>query len=101
MFKTLKSLCTPAFIYFIISIIGIIWMIMQNLNDNSRYNLAHFSCKVPSCMGIFIIKLITILFWTWILNLICKSGHKTLAWLLLLFPFILLCFIIALIMFNQ
>jgi len=101
MFKTLKNLCTPAFIYFIISIICIIWVFMQNLNDNGRYHLGKFSCKVPNCIFIFIIKLIYILFWTWILNLICKSGHKGLAWILLLLPFILLFLIISLIMFNQ
>jgi len=101
MFKTLKSLCTPALIYFVISIIGIIMLSFQNMNDNRRYNMGSFSCRVPSCIFIFILKLIYILFWTWILNLICKSGHKAIAWLLLLLPFILLFSIIALIMFNQ
>jgi hypothetical protein len=30
------------------------------------------------------------LFWTWILNFICKSGYPGVSWFLLLLPYILL-----------
>jgi hypothetical protein len=76
-------------------------MVIQNLGNSNSYNLGSFRCRVPSTTIVFIIKLIYILFWTYILNLICKDGHTTLSWLLILFPFILLFLIIGLVMLNM
>jgi hypothetical protein len=99
--KTLKELCTPALIYFIISIIALFILVLQNLGNNNSYHVGSFSCNVPNTAVIFIIKLLYILFWTYILNLICKDGHTGLSWLLLLFPFILLFVIIGLLMMHM
>jgi hypothetical protein len=93
--KTLKELCTPALVYFSISILALVIILFQNLGDNNSYNVGTFSCSVPSTAVIFIFKLIYILFWTYILNLICKDGHSELSWLLILFPFLLLFVVIG------
>ena len=98
--KTLKDLCTPAMIYFVISIIALVAILLQNLGNQSSYQVGSFSCMVPNTALIFIIKLIYILFWTWILNLICKDGHTGISWLLVLLPFILLFVIIGILMLN-
>jgi hypothetical protein len=98
--KTLKDLCTPAAIYFIISIIALLIVILQNLGNSNRYCIGNFSCRVPSTILIFIIKFIYIVFWTYILNLICKDGHVGISWLLVLLPWILLFVIIGLLMLN-
>jgi len=42
--KTLKDLCRPALIYFIISVIALIMLLFQNLGNNNRYNVGSFSC---------------------------------------------------------
>ena len=97
----IKELCTPAYIYFVISIIALALILLQNLGNQQSYDVGSFSCRVPSTTLIFIIKLIYILFWTWILNLICKDGHTTVSWLLVLLPFILLFVMIGLIMMNM
>jgi len=97
----LSQLCTPSLVYFVISVIGLVMAVMQNLNNNRRYNLGSFSCQVPSCVAIFIIKVVYVLFWTWILNLMCRDGHNEIAWFLVLLPFILLAIIIGLVMANQ
>jgi len=86
----LSQLCTPAYIYFIIAIIGLAFAAVQNMGNSNKYNLGMFSCNVPSCIAVFIIKIIYVLFWTWVLNLICKDGHTGIAWFLLFLPFILL-----------
>ena len=99
--KKLKDLCTPALIYFTISIISLIILFIQNLSYVNSYHIGNFSCRVPNTMLIFFFKLVYILFWTWVLNLICKDGHTGISWLLILFPFILLFVIIGLIMLNQ
>jgi hypothetical protein len=49
---------------------------------------------------VFLVKIVYILFWTWILNLICKDGHTGIAWFLVLIPFILLFVIMGLVMVN-
>jgi hypothetical protein len=99
--KKLKDLCTPALIYFFISIFFLVIVFFQNLGFQDSYHIGDFSCKVPNTMLIFFIKLIYILFWTWVLNLICKDGYVGISWLLILFPFILLFVIIGLIMINK
>ena len=89
-FTTTKNLCTPAFIYFAVSILGLILIIFNNLGNKNIYNLGTFSAIVPNTTLVFVIKLIYILFWTWILNLICRDGHSGVAWFLVLFPFVLI-----------
>ena len=99
--KSLKELCSPALFYFIISIISLLLVLIQNLGNRNSYHIGNFSCRVPDTMLVFIVKLIYILFWTWILNLICKDGHVGISWLLVLLPWILLFVIIGMIMLNQ
>jgi hypothetical protein len=98
--KSLKELCSPAALYFIVSIFSLLMILFQNLGNSNSYHMGNFSCRVPSTTLIFIIKLIYILFWTWILNLICKDGHTAISWLLVLFPFILFFILIGIIMIN-
>jgi hypothetical protein len=99
--KKIKELCVPGMIYFVISIIGLVVILLQNLKNNNMYNIGSFSCRVPNTAIIFIVKLIYILFWTYVLNLICKDGHTGISWLLILLPWILLFVIIGLIMINM
>ena len=99
--KKMSQLCSPALFYFVISVFAILISILQNLGNNGKYNLGSYSCKVPSIILVFFIKIMYILFWTWILNLICKDGYKGIAWLLVLFPFILLFIIMGLVLLNK
>jgi hypothetical protein len=96
MFTKTKRLCAPALLYLGLSIIGIICSIFQNFGNKNIYKLASYSIKVPNNIFIFIVKIIYVLFWTWILNLMCKDGHSGIAWFLILIPFILLFSIMAL-----
>lgn len=97
----LSQLCTPSLVYFVISVIGLAMAIIQNLGNKNKYSLGSFSCQVPSCLAVFIVKVVYVLFWTWVLNLMCCDGHVEIAWFLVLLPFILLAVIIGLVMMNQ
>ena len=99
--KTLKELCTPAMIYFVISMIALIMVLFQNLGNSNSYNVGSFSCRVPNTAVVFIVKLLYVLFWTYVLNLICKDGHTSLSWLLVLLPWILLFVMIGILMLNM
>ena len=100
-FPKYNQLCNPAKLYFVISIIALILILLQNLGHTNSYHIGSFSCRVPSTILVFVIKLIYILFWTWVLNLICKDGHTGISWLLVLLPFILLFVVIGLLMINM
>jgi H+/Cl- antiporter ClcA len=97
----LNQLCTPAYIYFIISVIGIVFAAIQNMGNRNKYTLGMFSCNVPSCLAVFIVKIVYVLFWTWVLNLICRNGHTGIAWFLLLLPFIMLFLLLGTAMVYQ
>ena len=99
--KTLKELCSPAAIYFIISMIALVIVMFQNLGNADSYNVGDFSCRVPNTFLVFIIKFIYIVFWTYVLNLIYKDGHIGISWLLVLLPWILLFVIMGLLMLNM
>lgn len=97
----LSQLCRPSYIYFILSVLAIIVSGIQNMGNRYKYSLGMFSCNVPSCIAIFAMKIIYILFWTWILNLMCKDGHTEVAWFLVLLPFLLFFVIIGTLMMHQ
>jgi hypothetical protein len=41
---------------------------------------------VQSTTYIFVLKIMWFLFWTWILNVLCAKGYKTVAWVLVAIP---------------
>jgi hypothetical protein len=97
----LRKMCTPATIYFIISLIFLIIMGVSNLNETERLCLGDYSCYVGSNTMVFLLNAIYILFWTFILDLMCKNGYSSLSWIILLLPFLLSLVILAVVMFNS
>lgn len=93
----LRKLCDPAFVYLFISMIALITIaLQQNMYNPNMYYLGIYSTEVSSVYLIFVIKLIYVLFWTWILNIICRYVSTPIAWFLVLLPFIILFILITL-----
>lgn len=88
--KTVRSLCTPAMVYFILSFISILLIAIQNMGNKKKYCVGNFECMVTDKVMVFVAKALYVIFWTFILQLMCNAGYKNLAWLLLLFPYVLL-----------
>lgn len=99
--KNISQLCSPSYVYFIISMLSLAMLAIQNLGNSELYSLGSFSCRVPSTIAVFLMKLLYILFWTWILNLMCRDGHINIAWFLVLLPFIFMFVIMGLVMMYQ
>lgn len=98
----LRNLCTPAYIYLVISLIALFIILYQNQYNSKTYCMGNYSCEVSSVGLIFVVKLIYILLWTWILNLICMAGSPIFSWILLIFPFVLMfIFIIMFFMYSS
>ena len=100
-FNELKKLCTPAFVYLALSVFTILLIALQNIGNTNKYCLGSFSCNVSSTFMIFLLKSVYVLFWTFILNVLCQAGYKNVAWFLVLLPFILLSILLVLLMFNK
>lgn len=69
----MNTLCTPAHIYLILAIISLIIGAFYKLN-----------------LGAFIMKGLWIILWTYLLNYLCRKGHSTISWILVLIPFLLI-----------
>ena len=93
---SIKSLCTPAYVYFVISMIFLVIVMIQNYDNVNIYCVGDFSCNVENTTLIFIVKFIYILFWTWILSLICNAGYRNISWFLVIFPFVFMLILIGL-----
>ena len=96
----LTNLCTPSMVYLVISLIAIIIVAVQNFGNENVYCLGSYSCQVSSTVLIFIIKLILVLFWTWVLNLICRAGAPSISWFLVLLPFVIFFLLLTILMVN-
>lgn len=75
------KLCSPALIYLIFSLVSIF--------VDLYYRFTHDA----------ITKTITVIFITFLLNLLCKRGYKSVSWFIVLAPFLTLFFIILTIIF--
>lgn len=67
------KICTPVYVYLVISFISFLMMIGMN--------------TPASTLMVFVVK---ILIWSFILNLICGAGYVNVSWFLVLLPFILM-----------
>jgi hypothetical protein len=94
----IKNLCGPAEFYLFISMVAIAIMWVQNYYNVNVYCLGNYSCKVSSTLLIFVVKIVYVLFWTWILNLICNAGLPMLSWFLVLIPFVIMFILVGALM---
>lgn len=94
----LKNMCTPATIYFVVSLVLLILLGIGNMDTPDRLCIGEYNCYVGNNTVIFILNAIYILFWTFILDLMCKNGYSSISWFVLLLPFILSFLFLAMVM---
>ncbi len=99
--KFIKKLCTPAYVYLVVSVIAIILLMVQNSGNKDVYCMGAYECPVPSTALVFLIKFAYVAFWTFILDSVCKAGYKQFSWFLVLFPFLLFFVLLGLMMVSQ
>ena len=100
MLESLKKLCTPAHLYFLISVISLLIMAFQNLGNTNKYCVGNYECTVTSTLGVFAVKMLYVVFWTWVLNTLCRAGYEKLSWFVFLLPFVAMFVLIALMFLN-
>ena len=100
--QSIRKLCTPALIYLLLSLIAMVYIVGQNYSQRGELCIGPYSCPSSNTGKMFVlsIEVIYVLFWTWILTLICKSGYRSIAWAIVLFPFILMFIILGMIIYE-
>lgn len=78
-----KSLCLPSKVYFVLSLFGILMSLLY------AFDFGGASAFMQ------IIHFVYVIFWTWVLNLICNAGYNWLSWVLVLAPFLIIMFVFA------
>jgi fatty acid desaturase len=93
------NVCTPAKLYFIISIILLAVSVYYDTTrkDKDKICLGKLSCKLENKPVFYILNILFILLWAVILNVLCYFGWSKLSWFLFLFPYIILGIIFLLI----
>lgn len=88
----LRKLCTPAFLYFIISAVSIFSILVQNLmqGDRNTYCLGNYKCHMSSALVPFVGKVVYMLLVTLGLNELCRRGYSNISWFIFLFPLIMM-----------
>ena len=98
--STIKKLCTPAYVYLVLSVIAIILTMFQNLGNTHTYCVGMYECPVPNTSLVFIGKILYVAIWTFILNALCKAGYKQVSWFLVLLPFVLFFILLGVMLLN-
>ncbi len=94
--KRIESLCNPAMFYLVISGISYLLILLQNVNNPNELCVGDMKCTTENKTMVFIVKALYIMFWTFVLDFICKRGYTKIAWFILFFPFILFFILLAL-----
>ena len=112
--EKVRKLCTPAYIYLVISFLVMFAMLIQNLMYGSKHKLciggycidvkdvssANIEIMGAPAIIVFIVQAISILLWTCILNWICKVGYPNLSWFLVLLPYLSTALAFSLLLLN-
>ena len=76
----MKSLCSPALLFLVLMVIGIIMMIYNRIQPMS-----------------IVVSALFIVIWTWFLNFLCELGHEGISWFLVVMPFVLYLVVFSLV----
>ncbi len=97
--RQIKSLCTPAQIYFFLSMFSILAIMSQNAMQSHIYRIGAYSVPTPfTNIVTFLMKIISIVIWTYILKYLCDHGFMGVAWFLVLLPIIFMFVVIGAVM---
>lgn len=97
----IRKLCTPAYLYLVISVVAIIAMMLQNVGNTNKYCVGLYECNVQSTAFVFMMQLLYVAFWTFVLNALCEAGYKQVSWFLVLLPLILFFVLLGLMLISQ
>ena len=78
--STISNLCTPALLYFVISVFAIVSGFFSRM------------ISVPTLL----MKCVFVAIWTWFLNFLCSKNHTMISWFLVVIPYLFTFFLVGL-----
>lgn len=99
--KGLKKLCTPSKVYFAVSILSLIFMMLSNFNSVGTFCMGNYDCPVDNIYLIYVLKIVYIAFITIVLDSLCKNGYASISWFLVFFPIMFYFVVLGLFMISQ
>ena len=85
-------------VYLAISVVALVAIAYQNMGLSNMYCMGDLSCYVPSTAAVIFSEALYILFWTWILHLMCRTGYASISWFMVVFPLVLFFVLIGIMM---
>ena len=99
----IRKMCSPAVIYFFISVFSLLMLIGMNLSNHGTNTLCvgNYECPTESLLMVYLMKGLYILFMTIVLDSLCKNGYASISWFLLFFPLLFYFIILGFYMIMQ
>ena len=95
MLDSVRKLCSPAYVYLVISMISVFVLMFQNMGSNHVFCAGSYSCNATNTALVFTIQIIFIFFLTWLLNTLCQNGASVVSWILVILPIVFMFTMIA------
>jgi len=100
--KLYNSLCPPSKLYFILSMLSILALFIQNMSNPKTYTVGRYTVPLGHHNIIFFVfKILYVVIWTYLLNRLCKYGYGDISWFLVLLPFLLMFVLIGLLLLTN
>jgi len=95
----MAQLCPPAALYLLLSLISFLILLVQNLTSPpNAYCVGTVACRTDFKALAFVGKVLYIVFFTYLLNVLCQNGYQSISWFLVLIPFLLMFVLIGFVM---
>ena len=78
-----EKLCLPSKIYLVIGVISIIFAALPIIYGGIKYNKL-LSMSTLSLITHYVVGLVVIIFWTFILQLLCTSDYEIFSWVIVI-----------------
>ena len=78
-----EKLCLPSKIYLIMGVVSIIFAALPIIYGSIKYNKL-LSMGTLSLISHYVVGLIIIIFWTFILQLLCTSDYEIFSWVIVI-----------------
>jgi len=87
--KKVNALCMPSYVYFMVSLLSLVIVIGQTVvnGDIQQLCVGKYKCSVTNAVLVLVLHSLYVIFWTVVLDALCKYGLKNVSWLVLLLPF--------------
>ena len=92
MLELFSNLCMPSKLYMIIGIIllAISYYYDIKTNDEEKICLGNVKCAIKNKPAYYAFNVLFILIWALLLNMLCRYGWIKTAWVIFIFPYVLM-----------